>query len=576
MNPAVLSRREEQLGDSAQMGPRQLSTRTLLAIAFCCLILLFVVYGQSLHFQFILDAHRFTADRRIQESGHIWDYFASFVWAQFHGGPPSFYRPVFLLWMRINFLLSGLSPWGWHLLSITKHALVAALLGVLAWKLLRDSMATLLAATLFALHPAQTESVSWVTVPDPLMSAGMLIALLCYFRCLEPAPVKQHGRAKKSRKAAPTPDKDAKWFALSVLAYFAALLAKETAIVFPAVIFALSLASTRVKATGANRLKTDPGSASRWAQALAQTAPFLLVTGLYLLMRLSAFAGKLAAATQQLPWTTVILSWPSILWFYVKVMFWPGKPHSFADPILVSRFSIGDVLVPLLGLALAAGILAAGLRWILKSAETGLDEQPAARVESALVVGTLLLTLPLLPALNLNALNPGDFLHGRYTYLPLAGVTLLVAAGWRMVKRQRMVLLCAACALAVGLSVLTFEQEKQWNDDASVFAVAHELAPKNVPVARNLADTQVLAGLRLHEEGRCGEAKPIFEQVTRDFPEDWYAWAGLGDCYVELNDLVRGEDSLHRAVELSHDPGLTEHWQELRLRMGLSEHALKK
>jgi hypothetical protein len=210
MNPAVLSRREEQLCDSAQMGPRLLSTRTLLAIAFCCLVLLFVVYGQSLQFQFILDDHRFTADRRIQESGHIWDYFASFVWAQFNGAPPSFYRPVFLLWMRINFLLSGSSPWGWHLLSITKHALVAAMLGVLAWKLLRDSMAALLAATLFALHPAQTESVSWVTVPDPLMSAGILIALLCYFRYSEPASVKQHGRAKKSRKAATTPDKDAK------------------------------------------------------------------------------------------------------------------------------------------------------------------------------------------------------------------------------------------------------------------------------------------------------------------------------------------------------------------------------
>jgi hypothetical protein len=408
------------------------------------------------------------------------------------------------------------------------------------------------------------------------MSAGILIALLCYFRYLDPASVKQHGRAKKSRKAACTPDKDAKWLALSVLAYFAALLAKETTIVFPAVIFVLSWASTRVKVTGTNRLRTDPGSARRWAQALAQTAPFLLVTGLYLLMRLSALGGKLGAATQHLPWTSVILSWPSILWFYVKVMFWPAKPYSFADPILVSRFSIADFLLPLLGLALAAGILAAGLRWILKKSQTELDEQSAARVESGLIVGTLLLILPLLPALNLNALNPGDFLHGRYTYLPLAGLTLLVAAGWRMVGQQRMVVLCAACALAIGLSVLTFEQEKQWNDDASVFAVAHELAPKNVPVARNLADTQVLAGLRLHEEGRCGEAMPIFEQVTRDFPEDWYAWAGLGDCYVELNDLVRGEVSLHRAVELSHDPGLTEHWQELRLHMGFSDPAVKK
>jgi hypothetical protein len=48
-----------------------------------------------LGFQFILDDHRFAADPRIQQSGHVWDYFANFVWAQFTGAPPSFYRPMF-------------------------------------------------------------------------------------------------------------------------------------------------------------------------------------------------------------------------------------------------------------------------------------------------------------------------------------------------------------------------------------------------------------------------------------------------------------------------------------------------
>jgi hypothetical protein len=42
----------------------------------------------------------------------------------------------------------------------------------------RCRAAGLLAATLFALHPAQAESVAWVTVPDPLMSLGILGALL--------------------------------------------------------------------------------------------------------------------------------------------------------------------------------------------------------------------------------------------------------------------------------------------------------------------------------------------------------------------------------------------------------------
>src|SRR5579871_839559 len=147
--------------------PESHSARVWFAFALGCVVVVFAVYSRSLDFQFVLDDHRFTADPRIQESGHLWDYFANFVWAQFTGGPPSFYRPVFLLWMRINFVLSALSPWGWHLLSIAKHVSVAALLGMLAFKLLGDPTSALLAATLFALHPAQTESVSWVTVPDP-------------------------------------------------------------------------------------------------------------------------------------------------------------------------------------------------------------------------------------------------------------------------------------------------------------------------------------------------------------------------------------------------------------------------
>jgi len=572
MNLPTLNRREERLSFRAQVA-RFRSKETFLGAAFVCLVLVFVVYHQSLDFQFILDDHRFTADPRIQESGHVWDYFANFVWAQFNGGPPSFYRPLFLLWMRTNFLLSGLSPWGWHLLSIAKHALVAALLGLLVWKLLRDSTAALVAATLFALHPAQTESVSWVTVPDPLMSAGILLSLLSFLRYLEPVSMRYQARGKKPRtsRAASVPANDRKWLAISVCAYFLALLAKETAVVFPAVIFAVSLESRAREAAERGRSTSGQASAGRWALAFAKTAPFLFATGVYLLMRLSALGGKLGASTEHLPWSTVILSWPSILCFYLKAMLWPAKSHSFADPILVSRFSVREVLLPLLGLLLAAAILAAGLRWMSKKAASELDHEAYARLKTSLIAATLLLILPLVPALNLNALNPGDFLHGRYTYLPLAGLMLLLAAGWRMARGPRLVFLCAACALATGFSILTLEQEKQWESDATVFSIAHELAPRNVPVGRNLADTRVMAGLELHEQGRCAEALPIFEQVTREFPGDWYAWAGLGDCYVEQNDLIKGEDSLHRAVDISHDPALTEHWQELRRHMGLSK-----
>ncbi|MGE5734705.1 MAG: tetratricopeptide repeat protein [Acidobacteriota bacterium] len=530
-----------------------------------------------MNFQFVLDDHRFTADPRIQESGHVWDYFANYVWAQFPGGPPSFYRPVFALWMRISFLLSALSPWGWHLLSILKHVAVAALLGTLTLRLLRDSTAALLAAALFALHPAQTESVSWVTVPDPLMSAGVLAALLCYLRYLEgDVRTGEQTSRRKSRKTherktheRETLRPSVAWLAASVAAYFAALLAKETAIIFPAVIVGLDLCLKPTldspKARGRSAITSTSVSG-----AFRHVVPFLCVTLLYLAMRFNALGSPLGPATQHLSWRTVMLSWPATLWFYVKVLFWPVRSYSFADPTLIEAFSLRAVALPLLGLVSVATIVAGALFWAWRKARRELGEDGALGVRSALVAGTLLMVLPLLLTLNLNALNPGDFLHGRYTYLPLAGLMLLLATLFHMAGKIRAFLLCAGGALAIAFAALTFVQEKQWKDDATIFTVAHELAPHNGPVARNLADTHVQAALKLDQEGRCSEAVPVFQKVTQDYPQDWYAWAGLGDCYVQLNDLVKAEESLHRAANISRDSRVIEQWQGLRAHMGLS------
>ena len=71
------------------------------------------------------------------------------------------------------------------------------------------------------------------------------------------------------------------------------------------------------------------------------------------------------------------------------------------------------------------------------------------------------------------------------------------------------------------------------------------------------------------DDGRCSEAMPVFESVTRSYPENSYAWAGLAECFVQLNNLPKAEESLHRAVEISHDSRLTQEWQQLRTQMGL-------
>src|SRR5262249_45152327 len=95
MAPPDASSRQNQPKKSALARPSsansalELAKRLLWPALLLCIG--FAVYSRSLKFDFILDDHRFTVDPRIQESGHIFDYFSSYVWAQFTGGPPSFY-----------------------------------------------------------------------------------------------------------------------------------------------------------------------------------------------------------------------------------------------------------------------------------------------------------------------------------------------------------------------------------------------------------------------------------------------------------------------------------------------------
>jgi len=573
MKPFPPIRRQKSPIPSPQGGsPELLSVRNFFIVTVALVIGIFAAYGPALNFQFILDDHRFVNDPRVQSSGHVWEYFTNYVWAQFTGGPTSFYRPVFVLWMRLNFILCEMSPWGWHLLAIVKHALVAILLGLLVWKLLRDRSAALMAGALFALHPAQTESVAWVTVPDPLMSAAMLGSVLCYLRYAghfsgpsPPLAEKSGRKLRKGSQAAAEVRSSMAWLIASALLCLGALFAKETAIVLLPVMFALALAAPCSPETSQSE---GAGVRTRLFRALRQTLPFLCGTVIYLLLRLHALGGRLGARTQNLPWSTVALSLPATLWFYVKVLLWPVRLRAFADPSQIDKFSVHGVLLPGLGVACALVLLAAGLFWAWQRAHRDLADREAAGVECVLVLGSLLLVLPILLALNLNALNPGDFLHGRYTYLSLTGLMLLLATAWRLMEELRISLLLGAGLVAVAFTVLTVRQESAWKDDLTIFTVAHQVAPHNGPVALNLARAHVQAALQLGEAGRCNEAVSTFNDVIREYPQDWYAWAGLGECFIQLNDLPKAEQSLRRAAELSHEPRVTQEWQEVRAQMG--------
>ena len=192
-----------------------------------------LAYLGTLSFGFVYDDKPVIVDNVGIRS---WRFLAHYFIPQISAGiaaPSSatFYRPVTLLWLRLNYANFGLNPVGWHFAMVAFHVLMTYLVFVVVGKLSGNRGTAALAAIFFGLHPVHVENVAWLSsVNDLLMSVLLLASFLAYLNFRD-------GRELKS------------WIAISVLLFALALLSKETAAVFPLLIFGFAVIFARPRPT---------------------------------------------------------------------------------------------------------------------------------------------------------------------------------------------------------------------------------------------------------------------------------------------------------------------------------------
>ena len=72
------------------------------------------------------------------------------------------YRPLCVATFRLNYMLHGLDPMGYHLVNVLLHAVVCYLYVQLCGVIFTEVWPALIAGLLFAVHPIHTEAVSEV------------------------------------------------------------------------------------------------------------------------------------------------------------------------------------------------------------------------------------------------------------------------------------------------------------------------------------------------------------------------------------------------------------------------------
>jgi protein O-mannosyl-transferase len=471
------------------------------------LVATFLAYVPTAWYPFVYDDKELILKNpRVQAWDYLAGYFSHGLWAHVPGDASPFYRPLFLLWMRVNYALFDTSAGAWHVANILVQVLVTALVYHLIRKLTRDQVVALIAAVIFGLHPVHMESVAWICgIPDPLMALGIIGSLLCYLHWQE---------SSKTR-----------FLTASVAIYLAALLVKEPAIVVLPIVFLLAWWQ-------------------RHERKLSTTLiPFGLATALYLVARLLALPARVGTAPSSIAET--FFTAPSIAIHYIKVLIAPFGLSAFYDSELIATPTFKNFGLPLIGVLLAITAVWALLRKL----------EPIPLKRSA-HIALVLFVIPILLVLNPNNLVANDFIHDRYLYVSSIGFCLLLAlAICRFVNRKTA--LIATSVIAISLGVLTLVQQRLWQDEITLYSDGLAHAPNNVGLRNNL-------GSALMANHRCEEAMPLLEQVVAKDPSNWKAYANMANCYGQQGDIDHAISYLERAASMNPDPVLARQLQWAR------------
>ena len=476
------------------------------------LAIVFLAYANTLQFQFV-------HDDRFQVLGNTWlrswkylpRFFTADVWAfnhpVFRG---TFYRPIFLVWFRLQYLIFGLRPWGWHLCTVLCHVGVTLLAYFTAARLLKDRSAALFAALIFGLHPTHADAVAWVSgVTEPLFAIFLLASFLCYLE-------------KRAQ-----PNWARVYWAASLAFYVLACLSKETAVVLPLIIFACECLWSEPKAPSWWRAWTQ-----RVRDGFLVIAPYVVLFVLYLGARLMALQ-SFQNTKEGHSYLSMALTWPSVLWFYLRHLLWPADLNPFYSRQFYSDLNLYHVVLPAVVVLLAgAGLWVWGKR------------------DRRVALATVWLTVPILPALNLRAFIEGHLVHDRYLYVPSFGFAMLAALAIRRINfgKARVVGAPAVQFALVALAVLAMmvgihRATACYVDEAAFFARVSSASPEGR--ASNLD----LAGI-LGNQGHIDEAIKMYQEMWPARHDNWDVNYNLGYAYYLTGKLADAERYLGLATQL--------------------------
>ena len=366
---------------------------------------------------------------------------------------------------------SGAGTVGFHVVNVALHAinalLVREIVVALAPRLGLGSMVPMVAALVFALHPAQTEAVTYVS--------GRSVSLMALFLLLS---VWFHLVAEER-------ESPWRWRVLSVASFAIALAAKENAWALP---FALVLCEA---------VRPD----FRWRSALRVTAGHwaVLVLLAVVVFSVPAFWRLLGNSLDTRSLGDNLLTQVDGMWYLVTCVLTGWVQNIDPDLPIQTQWTTS--------LAIHCSVLLAVLAF-------GISQL---RSRSWLGFGIVWFFVLLLPT---NTILPRiDVANDRQLYLPLIGPAIIVAVAidrW-LPRRWSMAGVVALCLV---LGSLTIVRNQDYASESALWRSTARHSPDKGRVWNNL-------GYSLEREGALDEARVAYRQAIALDPADFRAQMNL-------------------------------------------------
>ncbi|MCC6502558.1 MAG: tetratricopeptide repeat protein [Deltaproteobacteria bacterium] len=439
----------------------------------------FAVYYPALGYGFVYDdSELILGNRWVLSFSNIPEAFSTHTFGFREEGYQAIsYRPLLFVIYMAEYALFGFEPWGWHLVNVTAHAVNAALVFFILRQAVGGEgrgyaaiMPAFAGALIFALHPMNAESVSWLAT---------MAELTFTFLCLAAFYIE----ARRTDATACGAFERAASRVLPALFFLCALLLKETAVVLPVIVFAYQAARVGLK----NLLST--------ASTVSRYLPYAAASVVYGGMRVYALKGEvtpMATLHSFLSPYEFALNAVVLLARYFKALVLPfGEPPlQLMDPV----FSLMEPRAALCALVVVAVpvVLAVTLR----------------RITRLWLLTLAIVILPILPTLYSPAISRFPFAD-RYLYFPTVGLAMLISIvlAWASSRSKVWGRAGIAIALVAALPAAGLARQKSapWASDLTLWSAALEFQSANYVAIHSVGAARMT-------EGRFQEAVSLLER----------------------------------------------------------------